>query len=204
MRMTEIVYKDELVTDLRLHLIPGLVEKYHFSILKQDEILLDGLHIEAHIIGASHMIHYNIQGRQFTEVLSCSSGHTKFDENIYWGPTDKKEHNVNATLCDDLIYSSRINQADWEQKTEIHRSLEQVITLAVDRFNEIGLIFQFPRLDRWTPTPETLVWVHAPNHTSVDVRTVHSYPAERSLILSSTHVCLKGDTGQSEENGGGL
>ena len=80
--MAEIVYKDESATDLRLHLIPGLVEKSRFSILKQGNLSFGDLHIEAHIIGASHMIHYAIQGRQLTEVLACSGGATELDANF--------------------------------------------------------------------------------------------------------------------------
>ena len=72
--MAEIIYKDEAATDLRLHLIPGLVEKSRFSILKQGNLSFGDLHIEAHIIGASHMIHYDVQGRRLTEVLACTAG----------------------------------------------------------------------------------------------------------------------------------
>ena len=202
MGMAEIIYKDESATDLRLHLIPGLVEKSRFSILKQGDLLLGNLHIEAHIIGASHMIHYDIQGRRLTEVLACSDGTTKLDDNVYWGPTDKAGGKVDLTLCHDLEYSSRIDRTDWRQAADVRRDLEQDIALAADRFNEIGLSFRFPRPDDSTPAPETLVWVRASDDASVDVRTAHSYPVERSLVLTSTRIRLKGDASRLGGNGG--
>ena len=202
MGMAEIIYKDESATDLRLHLIPGLVEKSRFSILKQGDLLLGNLHIEAHIIGASHMIHYDIQGRRLTEVLACSDGTTKLDDNVYWGPTDKAGGKVDLTLCHDLEYSSRIERTDWNRAADVRRDLEQDIVLAADRFNEIGLSFRFPRPDDSTPAPETLVWVRASDHASVDVRTAHSYPLERSLVLTSTRIRLKSDAGRLAVNGG--
>ena len=200
--MAEIVYKDESAADLRLHLIPGLVEKSRFSILKQGDLLLGDLHIEAHIIGASHMIHYDIQGRRLTEVLACSGGTTKLENDVYWGPPDKARGKVDLTLCHDLEYSSHIDRTDWRQAADVRRALEQDIALAAGRFNEIGLTFRFPRPDDSTPTPETLVWVRASDYASVDVRTAHSYPVEQSLVLTSTRIRLKSGTSPLGGNGG--
>jgi hypothetical protein len=200
--MPEIVYKDESATDLRLHLIPGLVEKSRFSILKQGDLLLGDLLIEAHIIGASHMIRYDIQGRRLTEVLACTDGAAELDDNIYWGPTNKAGGKVDVTLCHDLEYSSCIDRIDWRQAADVRRDLEEDIVLAADRFNEIGLTFRFPRPDDSTPMPETLVWVRASDHASVDVRTAHSYPVEQSLVLTSTRIRLKSDAGRLRGNGG--
>ena len=199
--MAEIVYKDESATDLRLHLIPGLVEKSRFSILKQGDLRLGDLLIKAHIIGASHMIHYDIQGRRLTEVLACSGG-AELDDNIYWGSTNKVGGKVDLTLCHDLEYSSRIDRTDWRQAADVRRDLEQDVALAANRLNEIGLSFRFPRPDDSTPAPETLVWVRASDHASVDVRTAHSYPLERSLVLTSTRIRLKSDASRLAENGG--
>ena len=200
--MAELIYKDEAATDLRLHLIPGLVEKSRFSILEQGDLLLGDLLIEAHIIGASHMIYYDVRGRRLTEVLACTGGGAELDDNIYWGPTNKAGGRVEVTLCDDLEYSSRIERSDWEQAADVRRELEQDVALAANRFNEIGLSFRFPRPDDSTPAPETLVWVRASDHASVDVRTAHSYPLERSLVLTSTRIRLKSDAGRLAENGG--
>ena len=200
--MAEIIYKDESATDLRLHLIPGLVEKSRFSILKQGDLLLGNLHIEAHIIGASHMIHYDIQGRRLTEVLACTGGGAELDDSVYWGPTNKAGGHVDVTLCDDLEYSSRIERTDWNRAANVRRDLEQDVALAANRLNEIGLSFRFPRPDDSTPAPETLVWVRASDDASVDVRTAHSYPVERSLVLTSTRIRLKGDASRLGGNGG--
>ena len=200
--MAEIVYKDESATDLRLHLIPGLVEKSRFSILKQGDLLLGNLHIKAHIIGASHMIHYDIQGRRLTEVLACSDGTTKLENDVYWGPTNKAGGHVDVTLCDDLEYSSHIDRIDWRQAADVRRDLEEDIVLAAGRINEIGLTFRFPRPDESAPTPETLVWVRASDYASVDVRTAHSYPVEQSLVLTSTRIRLKSDASHLRGNGG--
>ena len=202
MGMAELIYKDEAATDLRLHLIPGLVEKSRFSILKQGDLLLGDLRIEAHIIGASHMIHYDIQGRRLTEVLACTGGATELDANVYWEPANKAGGHVDVTLCHDLEYSSRIERTDWNRAADVRRDLEQDIVLAADRFNEIGLTFRFPRPDDSTPAPETLVWVRASDDASVDVRTAHSYPVERSLVLTSTRIRLKSDASQLGGNGG--
>ena len=200
--MAELIYKDEAATDLRLHLIPGLVEKSRFSILKQGDLFLGDLLIEAHIIGASHMIHYDVQGRRLTEVLACTGGGAELDDNVYWRPTNKAEGHVDLTLCDDLEYSSRIERTGWNRAADVRRDLEQDVALAANRLNEIGLSFRFPRSDDSTPAPETLVWVRASDHASVDVRTAHSYPLERSLVLTSTRIRLKSDASRLAENGG--
>ena len=200
--MAELIYKDEAVTALRLPLIPGLVGKSRFSILKQGDLLLGDLHIEAHIIGASHMIHYDVRGRRLTEVLACTGGGSGIDDNIYWGPTNKTGGHVDVTLCDDLEYSSRIERTDWNRAANVRQDLEQDVVLAANRLNEIGLSFRFPRPDDSTPAPETLVWVRASDCASVDVRTAHSYPLEQSLVLTSTRIRLKSDAGRLAGNEG--
>ena len=87
--MAELIYKDEAATDLRLHLIPGLVEKSRFSILKRGNLSFGNLQIEAHIIGASHMIHYDIQGRRLTEVLACTGGGAELDDSVLLGTNEQ-------------------------------------------------------------------------------------------------------------------
>ena len=186
--MPDIVYKNELAASLQLNLLRGCADESLFTILQTGTLSLGNLSIRAHIIGASHLITYDLGGQCFTELLACSEATVHLGQKIFCGDLPELIDTIDLSPCENVSYVCRAELRDWEEAEHLRDELRDEISSTHSRPHEIGLVSEFPGQNGFAPAPETFVLVCARTAADVRVRTLHSYPNDRQLVFTSTQL----------------
>ena len=177
--MAEVVYKDRSAGDLQLHLFSNLVDPVLFTVVRQGRASVNGMRIDAYILGASHMIRFRAGAGCLSEVLVCSDTVLQtwpgscVSHKPARGPLDLELDNVVYRFNGELLCRGAAESLLGNLKTHVAK--------ARTRTDEIGLSFEFPTEVRLEKPAETLLWVRL-GGAGAEIETVHSYPSEDSLV----------------------
>ena len=187
-------YVDQSASALRFHLLKGTVDLRQFTVFCQQALRVCSCHVEARIIGASHILAFNLAGGiHLTEILSCTKVETNQPQ-VSSGPLGEIHSSVRSTVgSHEYTFVPRLVRLD-EGADELER-LARKVERAHALKDQIGLSHQFPQSDacRGHP-PLTLVWGGTDGEDRLLVETAHSYPNEGNLVLTKTTVTMKGDS----------
>ncbi len=209
-------YVDQSASDLRLRLFAGDFDASQFRLLESATLAGSRLTLQAHIIGASHLLQFSLpDGPRFHELLACG------DVTSPRPPLRCIEASTRGDWLDQRLFE---HGCEGEGSSP-HRSLSRVgyryrgelcsegsggerLAELADRIAcvaessagcERGLEFQFPRgVSEWSmppsQAPRTLIWLRLDAAgEAVEVETAHSYPAERQILFSQSRiVCGRG------------
>ena len=177
--MAEVVYKDRSAGGLQLHLFSNLVDPVLFTVVRQGRASVNGMRIDAYILGASHMIRFRAGAGCLSEVLVCSDTVLQtwpgscVSHKPARGPLDLELDNVVYRFNGELLCRGAAESLLGDLKTRVAK--------AQTRPDEIGLSFEFPTEVRLEKPAETLLWARL-GGAGAEIETVHSYPSEDSLV----------------------
>jgi hypothetical protein len=179
----EVAYKDRSAGDLRLRLFSNLVDPALFTVVCQGRALANGMRIDAHILGASHMIRFRAGASCLSEVLVCSDAALQtwpgscVSHKPASGPLDLELDNVVYQFTGELLRRSAAET--------LLGNLRACLAAARTRPDEIGLSFEFPAEVRSEKPAETLLWARL-GPAGAEIETVHSYPSEDSVVWTQS------------------
>ncbi len=188
----KIRYKDESARALRLQLCSGEVDRSAFEILRSAKASVNGIEIQASIIGASHLIEYRIGDQVLTEILACQGS----DDGL-WRPGDGP---VELELQPGRQYHFECETRTASESQSELTLLRKPLECSVSQF---ALSFRFPSQHSSAVQAETLVRVRTwreplglPSRDSLrdrpaaEVQTAHSYPGEGLVVFTRSAVSL--------------
>lgn len=182
--MDKVVPKDQSPEDLILNIIRGSIQsKEHFRVFETGLIECPDLFVRAEIIGASHVIHFSYKKVELCEVFAClhmdlpdkdvihKSINDCCDKTItlQWGPVD---YNITTQI------------KNWARGESLISALEEQIRAAQMQENEIGLVYEFPKVNS-EHGPKTIVKVTTDRSSQVRVETIHGYPNKDSVVFTN-------------------
>ena len=189
--MNSVEYKDQSAAELRLHVIADWGDFQQFQPLAVARLERPRLHLQAGIIGASHIVQLSYDGKQhLSEVLACtdmppdvpvrcSKGIMELSQPIDFSPGPGIHYYFESQCTDSQAGHSAF-----------HALIEHIAQTSQDssQSSRIGLDYSFPTTPRGA-APQTLVLAMS-DQTSryVTIRTAHSYPNEDTIVFSETHV----------------
>ena len=177
----KIRYKDESAHALRLRLCAGTVDSAQFEILRSARAIAPGIEIRASINGASHLIEYRIGDEILTAVLACQGS----EQPGLWRPGDGP---VELELNSEHSYRFNCQTSDLRSAERALQALRQ--PPARPSLSEFAINFQFPSAHGAQLQADTIITAgfHGPRCSAV-IRTSHSYPGERLVVLSQSEIC---------------
>ena len=208
--MTSLRYKDQSAGELRLHVVADRLDVRRFLPLATARLERDGLCVQAHVIGASHVIHVADtpaapDSESLTEVVACGPLSAGVD-------TAFSDWLKDMAAAVELQLSSRLHYRFTTSSTNRHDGLPRFLTLK-QRIAEdspsaasLGLDYSFPdalperssassreisseALPTTGTAPRTLISVTLDAQKRlVTVETAHSYPNEGTIVFSDSVV----------------
>ena len=187
-----IVHRELLSGNLKLNLFNELIDpELYFTVLKQSK-LKGSINVNAFIIGSSHVIIFNVGKHYLTEIFACQNI-PKQKEFLKFTPFTEKKDCVIKEQVDPFSYSCAIDKCEWDEDL-----IREMLTLADNslQHGEIGLTASFPSKDK-SIVPHTVISVPKMNNGECNVKTLHSYPNENTIIITETSVKNKSIKGYS-------
>lgn len=185
--MTDLIYEDQSASALRLNLMRGAVDKDTLTVLCTGKIDLSYGRLNAGIIGASHYIEFVQPDGSvlFTEVFACTDLNDSGDRMFYGDVVKATDF---KTTFDSIDYHFDVQCTTYKESHAQMTALERLIKDHTKRYR-IGLSYLFPESEEDEFSPMTLVSVSAdPQTLAVDVKTLHAYPNEGSLVFTETNI----------------
>lgn len=184
------IYVDQSASSLLHSVIEGELEINQFNVLKVGEIFssLPAFKIIGRIIGASHLVTFEMGNKQFHEVFACYEFHSSGKKLASYGPLGNVHATVELLLWNKVNYSFRSKLYHNQSKAEnwLHELENQALEISgKNEPNSIGLTYDFPKNEFSLKPPKT-VFV-AKNDTiknQVNIITAHSYPNEQNIVKS--------------------
>ncbi|MBI9074427.1 MAG: DUF2617 family protein [Desulfatibacillum sp.] len=178
-------YVDMSAAELRLTLLAGPVDASRFHVLEAQTVNIEGLEVEARIIGASHWVTLRMADLCIHELFSC---HQMKDETalLQYGPLGQVSGPVDLLLFGKLNYTFNSRVMSLCVPDAEAREIRESALLAGDREGHMGLIQEFPSQEG-LPAPQTIVWACL-EPGAFKMATIHSYPNEGSLVITRTRV----------------
>lgn len=175
-------YTDQSAQDLTLKLCKTSPDYKQFSVLRQGAIENKALHVEASIIGASHIVVVSSGDSVLSEIFSCDK-------------SPGKSCLISAPLSDLLLPKiETIGNLRYEFVAEVkegcanNRQLEELREAArINNAESLGLEFEFPSNDDGCPLTVVLVKIDS---SGVTIKTAHSYPNENNVTFTRTLITL--------------
>lgn len=181
-------YIDQSPEALRLTLVDGSIDLTSFHVYSSRSFRCAGLHIEARVIGASHIISYSTDRAQLHEVLACV-GPPPQDATSWTGIST---HSLSALarpikhIFDGLEYTFMAHSVPWSdpEPESVTRLLHKCGTEQAE--GTFGIAQHFPQ-GNCAVTPKTIIaGSYRPGLLTIE--TAHSYPNVRGLVLSRTKI----------------
>lgn len=211
--MSGLRYKDQSAGELRLHVVAGRLDARRFLPLATARLERDGLCVQAHVIGASHVIHVSDApaarvSESLTEVVACGPLSAGVDTAFSGWLKD-------MAAAVELQLSPRLQYRFTASSTNRHGlprflTLKQRIAEDSPSAASLGLDYSFPdalperssassreRVSKTFPptgtAPRTLISVTLDaQKRQVTVETAHSYPNESTIVFSDSVVSFGG------------
>lgn len=183
------VYKDQSPSDLRLCVTQGALDPYQFTVVASHQANLAGIRVSLHILGESHCIVFEKDGRAFTETLSCASSiqqpegcsHSevaienkkllKFGQHAF-----EKQALYQGTL--------KVIDSDASIETEYERLFEHPAKRSV------SLCYRFPSADPAAKGALTGIRIRLEGPRTLRWESLHAYPSRKKLAVSSSRLDL--------------
>ncbi len=185
------IYIDKSAANIRLSVIDGELEIGQFNVLKQGQIVSDQpqFRIKGRIIGASHLLSFEIGDRKFHEIFACGDINVNGQKIVVQEPLSRSSESVKLNLWNKVSYSfeSAVHNYSEAEKwlTELENRAKKFNKS--DRDDNVGLIFNFPRGKSLLKTPKTVLIAQCDRSSaSVKITTAHSYPNEGRIVQSDT------------------
>jgi len=183
------IYQDQSCHDLELNIIKGSINTNEFEVLSTNSIISPLGKIVASIIGSSHYFQlYNNQNQLiFTEVLACEHfEQLSTEHNIYHYKNFNTIKNIDLRF-DNIQYQTKIWQQKWDQ--EIINTYCQPSTAVTkeQKTKAFKLLFVFPNTNQ-EPSDSMTSLSASIISDSVHIKTLHSYPNDKKLVLTHTQV----------------
>lgn len=208
--MSGLRYKDQSAGELRLHVVAGRLDARRFLPLATARLERDGLCVQAHVIGASHVIHVADapaapDSEPLTEVVACGPISAGVDT-AFSGWLKDMAAAVELQLSPRLHYRFTVSSTDRRDGLPRFLALEQRIAEDSPSAASLGLDYSFPDAlperssassrervsETFPPTgtaPRTLISVTLDaQKRRVTVETAHSYPNEGTIVFSDSVV----------------
>ena len=208
--MSGLRYKDQSAGELRLHVMTGRLDVCLFPALATARLERDGLCVQAHVIGASHVIHVADtpaapDSESLTEVVACgplSAG----VETAFSGWLKDMAASVELQLSAQMHYRFTASSTDRQDGLPRFLALKQRIAEDPPPAASLGLDYSFPdafperssassreisseALPTTGTAPRTLISVTLDaQKRRVTVETAHSYPNEGTIVFSDSVV----------------
>jgi len=185
-----VVFEDQSARDLRLSIVQGDLDKSQLSILATKQLVGPTpksplYRFEANIIGASHLLVFQLGELTVSEVLACCNVDTE-NQRAHCGPLDHVLGSVELDFPGQIKYRFEVELEDWKSGFARLQSLVPMAKEPEER--AIGMIYDFPQEGLFHP-PQTIVSAKAVRG-GVGILTAHSYPNEESIVFSQTHISL--------------
>lgn len=185
MQTSELSYKDQSASDLRLGVVGGDIDYAQFQVVGQETFEADsGLLVDAKIIGASHVLTFNYAGIAVNEVLACME--IQETDRAFGGLMKDLKGPVELGFQggeDRLMYKFVHHLVDTRLNAGDLLSFKDEIVSG----RRSGLIFEFPDKNRKKITAMTLIAVDC--HEGMDgvsIETGHIYPQEFLAVITRT------------------
>jgi hypothetical protein len=174
-------YKDLSVRGLRYHLLVNDLDKESLHILKTGNIALNGIPIEAHIIGCSHAISISLLPNfKLHEVVFASSDSP--GSAPLFTPKDIGCEQHLKMLDHSYLFVSFLASLDDEVVVSMGKELDK----EADNEDELRLRYQFPKGPNGEE-PFTGIFVSG-QEEGISINTIHSYPNEGMAALTTTMI----------------
>lgn len=188
------IYKNQSCHDLELNIIKGSFDSSNFEILSSNTIMTPLGKLEAAIIGGSHYFQlYNHKNQLlFTEVLACYEFNKLAHQKRYQYKDFKQLQNIDLKF-DSIHYQTKIWQQQWEEDLINGYCHPHKITKEDQASTHFNLVFTFPDADNYSDaynnSSESITSISVSNlNTAIEIKTLHSYPNEKKIVLSHTHL----------------
>ncbi len=185
------IYMDKSAANIRLSVIDGELEIAQFNVLKQGQIVSDRppFRIKGRIIGASHLLSFEIGNRKFHEIFACGDINVNGQKIVVQEPLSTTSESVKLNLWNRVSYSFESAVHNYSEAEEWLTELEsraEIFSKSGDDKN-VGLIFNFPRGESLNKTPKTVLIAESDSSVAqVKITTAHSYPNEGRIVQSDT------------------
>lgn len=172
-------YIDQSPDELRLTLIEGDLDRTQFQLLSEQERTFAGVKISAAVIGASHIVTFDTGTFKMHEIFACVG----LDNVPFWGLPELTSSPV-VREYPGFRYQFHTQQVLWsDPEPDVLIEMVREASAPSDS-RSIRLVVNFPSLDP-AVVPKTVVIVQlSPGDSEIVVRTAHSYPNVRGLVLS--------------------
>ncbi len=190
-QMTPEIYVDQSAAMLRHTIVAGKLDLNQFKILITDEIFSQTpkFTLTGRIIGASHLLSFEINGQQYHEIFACTGFVAEGDEIASYGPLGKISANMTLRLDSTTTYSFSSQTLDsetaaawlavFEEETKQLRKKGGTLSL--------GLHYDFPRDEITRQIPKTIVQARfRPEKNRMEIETAHSYSNEQKIVRSES------------------
>jgi hypothetical protein len=182
--MDKVVPKDQSPKDLILNIIRGSIKsKEHFRVFGMGVIECPDLFVRAEIIGASHVIHFSYKKVELCEVFACLHMALPGMDVIHKSIDDCSDKTITLQLGP-VDYHMTTQIKNWAQGEPLINELEDRIRSAQMQENEIGLVYEFPKVNS-EHGPKTIVHVTTDRLRQVRVETIHGYPNKDSVVFTN-------------------
>lgn len=184
MLLTPTGYIDQDPSALRLSLVNGPLDKDVFSRYADCTYQHGNLHVNATVIGASHIVSIQVGDRQLHEVLACVSldsvPHRRLDE-LVGAPVQRELLDMH------MFYEFVVQHIAWDgpEPPELV-ALVHAANNCGDK-DAFGAVQEFPGIEGLA-TPKTVIYGCSVGDVGLVVKTAHSYPSTGSLVLSLTRL----------------
>jgi len=169
-------FVDQSPHTLRLTLVEKELDSTQFTVLLSNTRSIEGLWVNAMVIGASHVIRVHTPHLDFNEVFACV-GVPGYDS---CGVNELVDSPVQLRLPG-LLYEFSARLIPWQDPEPAE--LVEIVALARElQSAQIGLVYEFDR-GPFSVDPKTVIVVNNGNDGKVVVTTAHSYPTS-GLVLS--------------------
>lgn len=185
MRGADLVYTDQHPLGLQLTLMEGYVDLSQFTILSTEVIEREEFRITGGIIGASHFLAFEMEGRRFTEVFACVPA--EGEHKVYHAPIREIPDIVHITVGGLFCYTFECYMVPWQVgETQRDRMVSGSPEPDMPLFTEKKLRYEFPHVGRdalRAKLAETILTLRA-NQKGVRAETLHTYPNHESMVFT--------------------
>lgn len=208
--MSGLRYKNQSAGELRLHVVAGRPDARRFPALATARLERERLCVQAHVIGASHVIHVSDtpaapDSESLTEVVACGPLSAGVDT-AFSGWLKDMAAAVELQLSSRLHYRFTASSTDRQDGLPRFLTLKQRIAEDRPPAASLGLDYSFPdalperssvssremrseALPTTGTAPRTLISVTLDaRKRQVTVETAHSYPNEGTIVFSDSVV----------------
>jgi hypothetical protein len=192
MDKVDVAYQDQSASALRLNVIYGPLNMGQFNLLDHGQFSGKNFAIDLWVIGASHVIKFQLGDKVFHEVFACTEV-VSSDKRLFYGPLAGLSEDIRLTegFLGVVDYKFGYMIRDIEKAQSVITDLQAGLKAGVQS-NKFGALYVFPRAAEGGFDPLTVVcgeWMLS--EEEIHVQSVHAYPNEGKAVYTKTIVSLK-------------